>query len=234
MATNSVDPGRTAIERPEMRMNDSNWRTYQRYKGRALLKSGDGIVAPGGIVIDGRPWRGFKHSAQVQTYVMNRPEDLLLEPDPHVKYCWRPREDPKHSTEALVKTGCLRPVEYSEVDKESELRMWVYEYSGVGAPSDDDKEPIVGLVACGNMALFEVAPRWAYEWYDQAVDLAFSHLGGLQPGFEDAAEAFAARNRGMRHHGSEIKVSDMQTVEAETRNPIGPGAPFGDVTKGGP
>jgi len=233
MTTNINETTRMPIERPEMRMNDSNWRTFQRYRGKQLLKEGSGVVLPGGVVIDGRPWRGFKHSVQVQSYVMNQPEELLLNPDERCKYCWRPREDPKHSTEALVKRGCLRPVEYDEVDPESDLRMWVYEYSGAGGNDASGDPRVAGLVACGDMALFEIAPRWSYEWYDAAVDKAFDNLGGLQPGFEEAAEAFAARNRGMKHNRSELSVSDVQTVDQERRNPIGPGVSFGDVSTPG-
>lgn len=228
--TDSLSPNRSPIERPDLRMNDANYRTYQRYVGKKLLKEGKGLVIPGGIVIDSTPWRGFKHSVQVDNYVMNRPEDLLLAPDPRCKYCWRPREDPKHSTEGLVKTGRLRPIEYSEIDKDSELAQWCYDYSGAGA-----KDEVVGLVACGDMALYEVAPRWAYEWYDAAVDQTFANLQGLQAGFEESAEAFVARNRGMQHHGSSISVDDatIQTTDQEKRNPIGPGVPFGDASKKG-
>jgi len=236
MTTEFNQNARRPIERPDMRLNDANYRTYQRYAGRKLLKEGSGVVLPAGVVIDGRPWRGFKHSVQVQTFVMNRPEELLLNPDERCKYVWRPREDPKHSTEALVGRGCLRPVEMSEVDAASELRMWCYEYSGSGGNDPNTKEPqIVGLVAVGDMALFEVAPRWAYEWYDAAVDEAFSRLQGLEPGFKQDAEDFAARNRGMRVHGSSLGVEegDNQTVAQEIRNPIGPGAPFADAAKGG-
>jgi hypothetical protein len=222
------------VERPEMRMNDQNWRTYQRYVGKKLLKEGSGVVMPGGVVVDGRPWRGFKHSVQIESYVMNRPEELLLNPDPRCRYCWRPREDPKHSTEGLVKTGRLRPVEYSEINPESEIAQWCYDYSGSGSDDPDSGEArIVGLVAVGNMALFEVQQRWSYEWYDAAVDQTFSALQGLAPGFEEAAESLAQRTRGMRHHGSSISVEegDTQNVEQEKRNPIGPGAPFGHVSK---
>jgi hypothetical protein len=124
----------------------------------------------------------------------------------------------------------------SEVDQESELRMWCYEYSGSGAADPEDKESgprIVGLVAVGDMALFEVAPRWAYEWFDAAVDETFSRLQGLEPGFKQDAEDFAARNRGMRFHGASTTVeeADTQTVGQEIRNPIGPGAPFADAAK---
>lgn len=231
MTTNINEQVRPQIERPDLNINDQNWRAFQRYRGKQLLKEGTGVVLPGGVVIDGRPWRGFKHSVQVAAYVMNQPEDLLLNPDPRCKYAWRPREDPKHSTEALVGRGCLRPVEFTEVDQESELRMWVYEYSGAGKDSDGD-DRVVGLVACGNMALFEVAPRWAYEWYDAAVDKALEDLGGLKAGFDQTAEDFVARNRGMQYHGSKMTVTDNQTVESEIRNPIGPGAPFADAQKG--
>lgn len=228
---------RPPIERPDMHLADANWRTYQRYRGKQLLKDGSGVVLPGGVVVDGRPWRGFKHSVQVQTFVMNRPTDLLLHPDVRCEYAWRPREDPKHSTEALVGRGCLRPVEMSEVDPGSELRMWVYEYSGAGSedPEKKDEGPrIVGLVACGDMALFEVAPRWAYEWYDAPVDESFNRLQGLEPGFKQDVEDFVSANRGMRTHGSKIKVEDdVQTVAQETRNPIGPGVPFADASKPG-
>lgn len=227
------EAARRPIERPEIRINDANWRSYNRYVGKKLLAEGSGFVAPGGVVIDGRPWRGFKHSVQVQTFVMNRPEELLVEPDPRCKYVWRPREDPKHSTEALVGRGCLRPVEMSEVDQDSELRMWCYEYSGSGGKGSEEGPQIVGLVAVGDMALFEVAPRWAYEWFDAAVDETFSRLQGLEPGFRQDAEDFAARNRGMKFHGASTTVeeADTQTVSAEIRNPIGPGAPFGDAAK---
>jgi hypothetical protein len=226
---------RKPIERPEIRMNDANWRSYQRYVGKKLLAEGSGLVGPAGVVIDNRPWRGFKHSVQVQTFVMNRPTELLLEPDPRCKYVWRPREDPKHSTEALVGRGCLRPVEMSEVDEASELRMWCYEYSGSGGKDADGDPRITGLVAVGDMALFEVAPRWAYEWFDAAVDETFSRLGSLEPGFKQDAEDFAARNRGMRVHKSSINVEedDTQTVGQEIRNPIGPGAPFAHAAKSG-
>ena len=233
---------RAPIERPDMRLHDQNFRSYQRYVGKKLLKDGSGIVLPGGVVIDGRPWRGFKHSVQVQTFVMNRPEELITNPDPRCKYARRPREDPKHSTEALVGRGCLRPVEMSEVDPASELRMWVYEYSGTGGDDEEEREKpihertprITGLVACGDMALFEVAPRWAYEWYDASVDEAFSALQGLQPGFEADVEDFVKSNRGMRTYGSKIKVEDdVQNVAQEIRNPVGPGVPFADTSKPG-
>ena len=228
--SDTIQTTRPPIERPDLRMNDANYRTYQRYAGKKLLKEGNGVVLPGGIVIDGRPWRGFKHSVQVESYVMNSPTDLLLDPDPRCTYCWRPREDPKHSTEGLVKTGRLRPVEYSEVNRDTDLAQWVYDYSGAGK-----NDEVVGLVACGDMALYEVAPRWAYEWYDAPVDQTFAALQGLQSGFEEAAEEMVRRNRGMQHHGSSISVDEktIQTADQEKRNPIGPGVPFGDASKKG-
>lgn len=231
--TTSAD--RQAIERPDFRMNDANYRTYQRYVGKKLLKDGHGVVLPGGVVIDGRPWRGFKHSVQIESYVMNRPEDLLKEPNPYCKYCWRPREDPKHSTEGLVKTGRLRPVEYSEVDRKSELAQWCYDYSGAGADNPETGEArITGLVAVGDMALFEVAPRWSYEWFDAAVDETFNRLQGLQPGFEQDVEDFVQSHKGMRSHGSSLSVEerDTQTMAQEMRRPIEAGVPFADVQKG--
>jgi hypothetical protein len=233
MSTINETP-RPAVERPDLRLNDSNYRTYQRYVGKKLLQQGHGVVLPGGVVIDGRPWRGFKHSVQIETFVMNRPEELLKDPDGRCKYCWRPREDPKHSTEGLVKTGRLRPVEYSEIDRGSELAQWCYDYSGAGSDDPETGEArITGLVACGDMALFEVAPRWAYEWYDAAVDATFESLQGLQPGFEQNVEGFVASNRGMRSHGSSISVEerDTQTVTQEQRRPIDAGVPFGHVSK---
>lgn len=233
MTTNINDEVRPQIERPEININDANWRAFQRYRGKQMLRDGTGIVGPGGVVIDGRPWRGFKHSAQVQVYVQNQPEELLLNPDPRCKYAWRPREDPKHSTEALVGRGCLRPVEFSEVDQESELRMWVYEYSGAGKDADGD-DRVVGLVASGNMGLFEVAPRWAYEWYDAAVDQTFADLGAVKSGddLRDRAESWAARNRGMEIKGSSVTVNQGQNVKQEIRNPVGPGVAFADVREG--
>ena len=202
-------------------MNDANYRTFQRYEGKKLLKQGHGVILPAGVVIDGRPWRGFKHSVQVETYVMNKPEELITDPDPRCEYCWRPREDPKHSTEGLVRTGRLIPVTFERVDPASDLAPFVYEYAGAGKDNE-----VIGMVACGNMGLFEVPPKETYQWYQHPVDATFAALQGLKAGFEERVEEFTQRNPGMEHLGSDIKYENQKTVDQEKRSPDKGGAPI--------
>lgn len=211
------------IQRPEMRMNDANWKTYQRYLTKRLLKEGRGVVVPGGLAVDGTPWRGFKRSVQVQSFVMNQPEELLLDADERCKYAWRPREDPKHSTEALVRRGDLIPVDWNRVDEKSPLTQFVYEYSGT-LPGGDGS--LCGFVACGDYQLFEVPPHVKYVWYDEPVDATFAELQGLKPGLYERAQDWAAVNPGYEVQGADIAITDVQSVTQETRNPKMGGPPI--------
>lgn len=223
-----------AIERPDIRMADENWLAVQRYLGKNLLKSGHGMVLPKGVVIDSRPWQGFKHSVQVQSFVMNTPRDLLVDPDDRCQYCWRPREDGKHQTEGLVNAGKLIPVDFDRVDMASPLAMWVYDYSGTKVTLERDEQTgrvtrtrdVTGLVAMGNYALFEVPPEMTWEWYEQPTDAAFAALRGTGAAHADRAEEWANRTRGMQFKGADMTVTDAQKVPGEIMNPRSGGPPI--------
>ena len=207
------------ITRPVIRMNDKNWLEAQKYVGKQLQKQGvETAILPGGIAIDARAWRGFKHSVNVKTYVMNQPEKLLKDPDPRCAYCWRPREDPKHSTEGLVRTGKIRPVEFDRIIEDADGVEDLYEYAGATDEASGDKR-VTGFVACGDYQLFEVAPKQAYEWFQQPVDQTFAALAGLKPQFQANMEEDAAR-QGMDFHGADIQITDRRDVSAEKRKPI--------------
>ena len=205
----------TKIERPDIRINDANWMRAQKYIGTQLMKRGiDTAILPGGIAIDARAWRGFKHSVNVKTFVMNEPQNLITDPDRRCRYVWRPRNDPNHTTEGLVNTGHLSPVDYDRIDKQAPGAEFVYSYAG----ADDDGE-MTGFVACGSFGLFEVKPETSYQWFEEPVDSTFARIAGLKPMLQEDAEA-DGRMKGYKVRDTDISVSDVQDVGTEQRNPI--------------
>ena len=203
------------VERPDIRINDANWMRAQKYIGGQLMKRGiDTAILPGGIAIDARAWRGFKHSVNVKTYVLNEPQNLIKDPDPRCRYVWRPRNDPAHSTEGLVNTGHLSPVDYARLDQKAAGAEFTYAYAGAG---DDDE--MTGFVACGGFGLFEVKPETAYRWFEEPVDSTFARIAGLKPMLQEDAEA-DGRMKGYKVRDTSITVADAQDVPTEQRNPI--------------
>jgi hypothetical protein len=204
------------IERPKIALNDRNWVEAQKYVGKELQKRGiETAVLPGGIAIDARAWRGFQHSVNIKVFVMAEPEKLLKDPQPGCKYCWRPREDSKHSTEGLIRTHKLYPVEFDRIIPDADGVEDLYEYAG-SVPGDTE---VRGFVACGDYQLFEVPPRTAYKWFDEPVDRTFAELAGLKPKFQRSMEEFAERH-GEEVLSADIKISQKQTMAQESRHPI--------------
>jgi hypothetical protein len=208
------------IQRPAIHMNDRNWIEAQKYIGKQLMKQGiETAILPGGLAVDARAWRGFKHSVNVKVFVMAEPEKLLVDADPRCAYCWRPRDDPKHSTEGLVRTGKLIPVEFDRVDPNAEGVENVYQYAGATYEQNGEVKEVTGFVACGDYQLFEVPPKVAYEWFQEPVDRTFSDLAGLKPKFRATAEEFYNR-QGEDFQDADIRITQRQDVSTEKRHPI--------------
>lgn len=160
----------------DFRPNDTQWRLMQKYKMRRF--NGPKGMLPTGLVVDGTPYVGVRPPGADSSFVLHSPEKILKSPKPGYKYAWRLRSDDE--TIGLVEAHEIRPVKMEEIER-TQSSAKVIGFSGPGG---------IEYAGWKRMALFEVPPQLAYEWFEQAADYGMTRTLNLSDSFASDVSEF--------------------------------------------
>jgi hypothetical protein len=155
--------GQIGINRPIVKLHDPAWRQLQKYKMARF--DGPKISLPYGYSADGSAYVGVRPPGSNRHVILHSPESLMLKPKPNATYCWRKRND--DMTYGLVESHQIQPVPYDALDLQNPASAYCFPYAGPG-----------GLNYCGygTLGLFEVKPRFAYEWFEHPADYSMAKM----------------------------------------------------------
>lgn len=160
----------------DFRPHDSQWRQLQKYRMRRY--QGPKAVLPTNLVIEGSAYVGVKPPGADSSFILHSPEEILKSPKLGCRYIWRLRNDDE--TIGLVESGEIRPVRLEEIERTKKSAKVI----GFAGPK--------GIEYAGwkRMALFEVPPALAYEWFEQPADYAMSKTLNMSDQFDEDVRKF--------------------------------------------
>lgn len=174
---NETELGPEKVDRPEVRAHDPQWRQTNKYRMRKF--KGQKAFVSGGIAIDASRWLNVRPPGVTTGFVLNSVEKYLKHPKPGCRYVWRARSSDE--TIGMVEAHSIRPVKMDEIER-SRLTASLHGFAGPDG---------VRYVGWKRMALFEVPPDIAYEWFDHPVDWAIAKTLQRPDQFEAEVEEYS-------------------------------------------
>lgn len=129
------------------------------------------VTLPNGVRVNAAPYVQQTYQGMDTTQLLGSPGSILKEPRPGHKYVWKKKTD--RQTQAWMRAGVLRPVEYEEVDLDNPMAEFVEDTNPTG-----DK-----FVSWETLSLFEMPPKWVKKIYEAPENWAIARLAQKQAEF---------------------------------------------------